>query len=296
MPEENKYTTTDEEVSKNMTDEECISSGNTDAEPLAETETSSDTISYDISANAPVEDIFDDSSPLSHISEDGDQLTLSIPLENDTADDADDGNAEPSDDAEDFASSLLKEAPPYDVKKTRKIDGRFDFIELLIFTLTVVFVMTSFVFRHSIVDGNSMQNTLQDGEILIISGLFYTPERYDIVVLEDHSTGIYHPIVKRVIAVGGDEVCITKETIYVNGEPVRDDFVLIDNCKETFMGYSPEIFTVPEGQIYVLGDHRDNSIDSRYFGVVDADSVIGKVLLRLYPFDRFGSVYGGAEE
>ena len=237
-----------------------------------------------------------DTAPQTRLSDDGNQITLAIPSEETDSKAEEAVIDEQKIDNENFPALLLKEAPPYDEKRPRRIDGRFDFIELLIFTRAAVFELTSFVYRHSIVDGGSMKNTLQDKEILIISGLFYTPERYDIVVLEDHSTTLRHPIVKRVIALGGDEVRITNDKIYVNGEPVRDDFVLIDNCNGIFEGYTSESFTVPEGQIYVLGDHRDNSTDSRIFGSVPADAVLGKVLFRLYPFDRFGSVYADAEE
>lgn len=296
MPEENKYTTTEKELTESSVDAECTRSDTTDAEPLTETAASFDAISEDIPADSAGEDISADDTPLARISEDGDQLTLVIPSQTDPTDNFDDSISEPSDDSEDFATSLLKEAPTYNEKKPRRIDGRFDFVELLIFTLAAVFVLTSFVFRHSIVDGDSMQNTLQDGEILIISGLFYTPERYDIVVLEDRSTGLDHPIVKRVIATEGETVKITSDgKITVDGEEILDYFVFIDNGKED-KTYSPMEYTVPEGEIFVLGDHRNDSYDSRRFGGVDADAVLGKVLFRLYPFDRFGSVYGGAEE
>ena len=178
----------------------------------------------------------------------------------------------------------------YDSKKPRKIDARFEFIELLILTLTAVFILTTFFFRHSIVDGDSMMNTLHDGDALIISNLFYTPKQYDIVVIEDHSTGLDHPLVKRVIAVGGDIVQITSDEIYVNGEPVRDDFVYTGDYIGDYK-YAPESFTVEEGQIFVLGDHRNDSLDSRRFGTVSVNSIIGKVLFRFYPFADFGSVY-----
>ena len=135
-----------------------------------------------------------------------------------------------------------------------------------------------------------MMNTLHNGDTLIISNLLYTPKQYDIVVIEDHSTGLDHPLVKRVIAVGGDEVRITADTIYVNGEPVRDDFVYTGDHIGEYK-YTPESFTVEEGHIYVLGDHRNDSTDSRRFGTVSEDSVIGKVLFRFYPFADFGSVY-----
>ena len=302
MPEENKYINPDENATEGGVAEieradESVVSENASTDALNDSRDESDSVSKvsDEPVCAEGRDS-SDAAPQAHIAEDGDQLTLAIPSEELRDEIEESVIDEQKNHAESFPASLLEEAPPYDEKKPRRIDGRFDFIELLIFTLAAVFVLTSFVFRHSIVDGDSMQNTLQDGEILIISGLFYTPERYDIVVLEDHSTKLRHPIVKRVIAVGGDEVRITNDKIYVNGEPVRDDFVLIDNCDGIFKGYTSESFTVPEGQIYVLGDHRDNSSDSRQFGTVSADSVIGKVLFRLYPFNRFGSVYADAEE
>ena len=214
-----------------------------------------------------------------------DQLSLQIPGEEDEGDSAlPEGKADEETDVSD--------PTVYNSEKPRKIDARFEFIELMILTLVAVFVLTSFFFRHSIVDGDSMMNTLQNGDCLITTNLFYTPKQYDIVVIEDHSVGIYHPLVKRVIAVGGDEVKVTKNEIYVNGELVRDDFVYIDS--ETYK-YTPATFTVPEGRIYVLGDHRSDSTDSEDFGTVSVDSIIGKVLFRFYPFSEFGSVYTKGE-
>lgn len=199
-----------------------------------------------------------------------------------------------NDGCEELAEEVCKAEPPktgdYDPEKPRKIDNVFDFVELLILTLAAVFILTSFVFRHSIVDGDSMMNTLQDHDVLIISDLFYTPEQYDIVVIEDHTTGYDHPLVKRVIAVGGDEVRVTADKIYVNGEPVRDDFVYTGDYVGEYH-YTHANFTVPEGEIYVLGDHRNNSSDSRKFGSVSTDAVLGKVLFRIYPFSEFGNVY-----
>ena len=180
-----------------------------------------------------------------------------------------------------------EEMPEYDPKKPRKIDGRFDLVELFVFTLLAVMIVTTFFFRHSVVDGSSMENTLHDGEHLIISDFFYTPQRKDIIVCEDYTTKIPKPIVKRVIGIPGDRVQISADgTVRINGEPLREDYVFVDR----YYQQEPIDIVVPEGEIFVMGDHRNVSADSREIGTVSIDSVLGKVLLRFYPFNKFGTV------
>ena len=154
-------------------------------------------------------------------------------------------------------------------------------------------IITSFFFRHSVVQGDSMMNTLQNGEHLIISDFFYTPQRGDIIVCQDYTAKLNTPIVKRVIAVGGDTIRITKTEIYVNGEPENDYYVFIDPYAMPYFYEPMEEMTIPEGEIFVMGDHRNNSKDSRDqedLGTISEDAVLGKVLLRFYPFDKFGPV------
>ncbi|MBQ2738585.1 MAG: signal peptidase I [Clostridia bacterium] len=181
----------------------------------------------------------------------------------------------------------------YNPDKPRGVDTVFDFIELFIISLVCVLIVTSFFFRHSKVVGDSMMNTLYNDEHLIISDAFYTPERGDIVVIEDKSINLsatdeaHYALVKRVIGVAGDHVVVnTQGTVFINGERLNEDYVFIDGPVHS--RYVDLI--VPEGEIFVLGDHRNNSTDSRYFGTVREDCVIGRVLVRVYPFDRFGAV------
>ena len=181
----------------------------------------------------------------------------------------------------------------YDQNRPRKIDGRFDFLELFVFTLLAVILLTTFVFRHSVVEGPSMQNTLQNGEHLIISNLFYTPEKGDIIVCQDRETGHENPIVKRIIATEGDTIEILPDgRVYVNDELLIEDYVFLDGI-DPFMGL--EKTTVPEGTVFVMGDHRNRSSDSRNSKsdgpvFVREEAILGKVILRFYPFDRFGKV------
>lgn len=182
-------------------------------------------------------------------------------------------------------------------EKSRFIDGVFDFLELFIFSLAAVLLITTFFFRHSVVDGSSMEQTLFNGEHIIISNLFYEPERGDIIVFDDYSidNDYYHkPLVKRVIGIPGDTVEIVydrfkkRSDVYVNGERLDEDYVYID----PYHNYRNDTgsWVVGEGEVFVMGDHRNNSDDSRVFGPIRIDSILGKALIRFYPFDKFGKI------
>ena len=182
----------------------------------------------------------------------------------------------------------------YNPDKPRVVDWVFDFAEMFVFVLLAVMILTSFVFKHSVVEGDSMRNTLHHGEHLIITDLFYTPKTGDIIVFEDYSTALRKPVVKRVIGLPGDTVEVAlndkKEyVVYVNGTELREDYAL--NIVD---GDTPRVgvWTVAEDEIFVMGDNRYNSTDSRspQVGTVKIDSILGKVILRFYPFDKFGKV------
>ena len=182
----------------------------------------------------------------------------------------------------------VKRDERYDPKKPRKIDSVFEFVELFIFTFLAVMVISSFFFRHSEVVGSSMEKTLNDGDHLIISDFFYTPERGDIIVCSDYTTGLKRPIVKRVIGIAGDTVKIDNDgNVFLNGELLYEHYVYINT---SFSAYTAGEWLVPEGEVFVMGDHRNVSEDSRSFGTVDVDAILGKVLFRFYPFDKFGAV------
>lgn len=182
---------------------------------------------------------------------------------------------------------VLTESEKAKEPKARNVDSRFDLAELFIFSLVAVLLISAFIFRHTVVDGGSMENTLKDGENLIISDLFYTPKTGDIVVVEDYHTPFRKPLIKRVIATGGQSVMILPTGVYVDGFLLEEEYV----HTEPGYRYTPVAeFTVPDGMIYVMGDHRDNSTDSRVFGCVSEEAILGRVLLRYFPFSRFGTV------
>ncbi|MBR0208955.1 MAG: signal peptidase I, partial [Oscillospiraceae bacterium] len=148
-----------------------------------------------------------------------------------------------------------------------------------------------FVMRIMDVHGTSMVPTLHNGDKVLVSGLFYEPERGDIVVFKKDGYDDNKALVKRVIAVAGDVVNIDFERgiVYINGEAAEEDYIdVLTTTKIDFIG--PQ--TVPDNCLFVLGDNRNASTDSRdkRIGMVDKRLVIGKVLLVIYPFDSFGGV------
>ncbi|MBQ3015719.1 MAG: signal peptidase I [Clostridia bacterium] len=204
-------------------------------------------------------------------------------------------------DTDDYSSSdtvelteseeATEDAPKKHEEKSRFIDSVFDFVELFIFSLAAVLLITTFFFRHSVVDGSSMEKTLFHGEHIIVSKLFYEPERGDIIVCEDYS--VYDkPLVKRIIGIPGDTVKVVNEfwgdktRVYVNGEELKEDYIYLDGPDFPL----DKTWIVGDDEVFVMGDHRNVSKDSRELGTIKIDSIIGKALIRFYPFDNFGKI------
>nr|WP_297179224.1 signal peptidase I [uncultured Agathobaculum sp.] len=181
----------------------------------------------------------------------------------------------------------------------KKAEGRFSselfgWGESLMTVLIFFVVVFTFFVRLIGVDGSSMYPTLQDHNIMLVSNLFYTPEKGDIVVLNKQGFWNDQPIVKRVIATGGDTVDIDEVTgdVIVNGEVLDEPYIAEKINTLEKMGDLTYPQTVPEGCLFVLGDNRNGSTDSRWsdLGMVDERYVLGHVLSVVFPFSSFGSV------
>ncbi len=186
-------------------------------------------------------------------------------------------------------------------KKQSFISDAFDYLEMFILAACVGILLFSFAFRLCNVDGASMENTLKEGEMLLISDILYEPQNGDIVIF--HQTGELHgynkPLVKRVIATEGQWIYIeygldNKMYVYVSEDEKIDESDLIDepyaNLEPGPAQYENKYKArVPDGCVFVMGDHRYNSSDSRspYIGFVDTRRILGKVLLRITPITEF---------
>lgn len=154
-----------------------------------------------------------------------------------------------------------------------------EFLEALIPALIIVFVINAFVAQATRVEGASMVPTLHNGERLIIEKIsyyFHAPARGDIVVIKSPQKGS-EPLIKRVIGLPGETVAIHDGQVYINGEPLDEPYLE----QKTNGSMSPQL--VPEGYVFVMGDNRSASNDSRAFGSVPEQDIIGRAWLRYWP-------------
>ena len=189
----------------------------------------------------------------------------------------------------------------------RAVEEIFDWVEIFSGAFLTVILLFTFIFRLVTVQGPSMELTLHGGnpsyigaeskDRLLMSNLFYTPKQGDIVVIQVPNPKYDMPIIKRVIATEGQTVDIDFDNwiIYVDGEALDEPYVNREANVRMEMGdiiYEMLPITVEEGKIFVMGDNRNHSSDSRSssIGQVDVRNVVGRALLRVFPINKFGVV------
>lgn len=166
----------------------------------------------------------------------------------------------------------------------------YEWMQSLVSALLVCVLVFAFLFRIIGIIGDSMKPTFHNNDSVVISKLFYEPKQGDVVVLRKLSFQ-EEPIIKRIIAVEGQTVDIDFENgiVYVDDQPLTEPYIAEPTL--TPIDFDGKI-TVPENCVFVMGDNRNNSTDSRssFIGCVDTRYIMGKVLLRLLPIDQFGTV------
>ena len=164
-----------------------------------------------------------------------------------------------------------------------------DFLEIAVFALILVSIMFAFFIRIVEVDGPSMNDTMAHGDHVVLSKAFYTPERGDIVVF---NYGDKH-LIKRVIGVAGDRINVSQldNTVTLNDKVLEEPYVNYPHVPGT-----DEEIMVPEGYVFVMGDHRNDSHDSRRIGCIPVEDIIGKAVWRFWPLSSFGGLYDGVED
>lgn len=177
----------------------------------------------------------------------------------------------------------------------------FDWLEIVVTAIILLVVLFTFVFKIVTIDGRSMMNTLKEGEKVVISNIGYEPQHGDIVVISRNMNNITSgndqsaPIIKRIIATEGQTVNIdfSAGVVYVDGVALDEPYTRTPTNLQNDIRFP---VVVPSGCVFVLGDNRNDSTDSRSSmigeeGMIDTRYILGKALYRIFPFDGFGGLY-----
>jgi len=145
--------------------------------------------------------------------------------------------------------------------------------------IAVVLLVRTFIITPVQVDGDSMYPTLSDKQILILKKYDKSYKRFDIVVFDYNGS----KLVKRIIGLPGETVSYKDNTLYINGKVVQDGV-----SNEVTTNFSHDV--IPKGYYFVLGDNRDESLDSRRIGVISQNDILGKTSFSIFPFNKFGFI------
>ena len=166
----------------------------------------------------------------------------------------------------------------------------YDWIQCLVSALLICVLVFAFFVRIIGIKGSSMVPTFENRDSVIISNLFFTPQYGDVVVLRK-DTFQKEPIIKRVIATEGQTIDIDFNAgiVYVDGKALDEPYV--NSPTNNQLDFTGKV-TVPENCVFVMGDNRNESSDSRFsaIGMVDTRNILGRVVFTLFPFNRIGAV------
>lgn len=177
-------------------------------------------------------------------------------------------------------------------KKKEKFESMVQFLVLFLLVIAISFFVKKFIVQRAIVDGSSMNRTLSNGDSVMVEKLSYTfgeIERFDIVVFPfKEESGKEVRYIKRIIGLPNEEVLIDNGKIYIDGVELEEDFGYYTD-DEVMQGYDAvEGIICGDDEYFVLGDNRNNSLDSRKIGCIKKEKIVGKAFFRLFPFSEMG--------
>ena len=153
-----------------------------------------------------------------------------------------------------------------------------EYIKVIVITVIFTFIFLQFV-QVSKVVGSSMEPTYHNGNIVLVDKVFYSKPSYnDIVVVEYHAGDGKEQIIKRVVGLPGDHLEMKDNQLYRNGQLLKEDYIY-----EPMVGNEDFSYDIPEGKIFVMGDNRNNSVDSRMIGYIDFDkAAVGRRFFKVF--------------
>jgi len=160
-----------------------------------------------------------------------------------------------------------------------------ELLETIVLSL-VIFLLIRLVIQNYRIESHSMQPNFYEGEFILVNKLAFKlgePTRGEVIVF--HNPGnVEEDYIKRVIGLPGDEVTIREQTVFINGQPLAEPY----DTREFNDSFGPQ--TVPPDHLFVMGDNRGNSSDSRRIGPIPEELIVGQAWLRVWPFDKWGII------
>lgn len=229
------------------------------------------------------------------LEETDDNETDSISVEDNTSEEGMLYNLE-EDDLKDSSSSIVKEPGELednDEEKDNK-NNKYSFIKELIIDVIIIIALVTiiprYVIQRTIVSGTSMEETLHNGDNLLVEKVSYrfgNPKRFDVVVFYPHGKESGEYYIKRVIGLPGETIQMIDDTIYIDGEILEEDY---GKDPIHYQGIAAEPLTLGDNEYFMVGDNREDSFDSRYeeIGPIDRKLIAGRAMIRIWPLNVFG--------
>jgi signal peptidase I len=178
----------------------------------------------------------------------------------------------------------VKEEQKSDRKSNR--DEILSWVKMIVSAFLIAMVLRTFVFQMALVNQISMNPTLYEGQMLVISKINYfigDPQRGDIIVLKDEAENKL--LIKRVIGLPGEEIQVQNGKVYIDTKELQPDYTSFPTY-----AYTQDTWTLPQGEYFVMGDNREHSRDSRSedVGLVARTNIIGKAVFRIWPLNKLG--------